>query len=123
MRISDEKRDLVIKLYMADVTQKDIASFTQISLRSVSTIIKNAASKEPLRKTVELLQKQIKDLQTQVNLLKNQLELINEAVLQLHPQNVHSLKSINKDILAKNKLHDSSKKELMNIATSNHITF
>lgn len=113
MKISEEKKDLVLRLYMADVTQKDIAAFTNISLRSVSTIIKNAANKEPLRKSIHIIQNQMKELQAKVELLQEQINKL------LIPQMHISRKSIDNDILIKNQLHDSSKKELLNIATSN----
>jgi len=101
MRITDDKKQLIVQLYKEGYTQKKIAYLTGVSIRSISNILKSYNYTESLESRINKLEIQIQQL---TGILNNFIK----AKLVLKDNKIKSYKLDN--VLV-------SKNELLNIAT------
>ena len=121
MKITDDIKKLVVKMNAVGITQKDIATFTNLSSRSVSTILKNAVTEPSEINLLNKLINQITVLKDQVAHLQKQVNLL----IKSRPESVLNSQFTNTQLsnspLSNPKLPDKiikPNKELIDIATS-----
>ena len=121
MKITDDIKKLVVKMNAVGITQKDIATFTNLSPRSVSTILKNAVTEPSEINLLNKLINQITILKDQVAHLQKQVNLL----IKSRPESVLNSQFTNTQLtntpLSNSKLPDKiikPNKELIDIATS-----
>ena len=99
MKITDEKKQLIIQLSKDGLTQKKIAELVNVSVRSIANILKNDTNKYTLENRISKLEKQMDLLLEKIDILiKSNPNII------LKQNNINTSKISNDMLSSKNKL-------------------